>query len=380
MISRLSILSILLYTTVVAISYAIVQYSIKGDLVKKAENKFVFNKKLPDKAFALICALFVLYNIYITSTASVVGGDRINYSEEFLDIKKTSSVGLQLIFNGVRLISGNINIVFYITTLICILLVLLAYRISEDASPMSLLLLFFSEFIFSTFVNLKQSYVNALAALFFILTIQANWNRKSYYTLLLVAIAFLFHPTGLILLPMYFIITYSHIRTVRYSVYSVLIILFLFFNQIMSALGYIMKPVLPVLAEKLFKYFADNSSSSFVLGDVSPYAFIKGLPYYYIAFLGLLQRNRHVHEILHYDRYMIISVISASTYLFSIHEYWLNRLIFIFLFPVFVFFTMIVSRTENRRIKYLHWCVVAGSIIVLTYRYLFLVYKNFGGF
>jgi hypothetical protein len=328
-------------------------------------------------AIIFISILFTLYNIYITNTSVSMADDRVNYSANFSGIRTSSSLGLEFVFSVVRMMSGDITTVFYITTFLCVVFTLIAYRKYEDAVPSTIFLLFMSQFIFSTFVNLKQSYTSAFASLFFVIAIQEKNLKDRNFCILLIILASIFHPTGFILIPIYFLL---RIKTKGYNIYFVyilLMILVLFFEEVMYTIGFLMNPIVPGFASKLFYYFSDATLSS---SDSSIFAFIKGFPYYYIAILGFLKRDKLKTKICNYDKYIVITAIGAVFYFASIYEYWLSRTIYLFYLPMFTFFILIMKNTKYKENRFIHWLNVGGSMAFITYRFLALVYINYGGF
>ena len=241
-------ISILIYTVIVVFSCGIISlmYYNKAASINWGDSN-PGTTKISITAIVFIALLFTVYNIYVTNVSVSMGGDRTNYYMAFSGLRKSSSLGLEFVFDVVRILSGNITTVFYITTFVCVALTLLAYRLSDEATPATMLLLFLSEFIFSTFVNLKQCYTSAFAALFFVIAIQDKGRKSKYLCISLIILACLFHPVGFVLIPLYFIIKKSSGKLFKLIVYVMLLIVILFFEKIMGSLSILLTPVFPSL-------------------------------------------------------------------------------------------------------------------------------------
>lgn len=369
--------SILIYTTFVIFSCIIINFQYNKLICCKMRNSSERTTKISMVAIIFISIIFTLYNIYITYNSVSLGGDRLNYTINFNGIRKSSSLGLEFVFEVVRMMSGSINKVFYITTFICVFFTFLAYRMSKDAMPSTIFLLFMSQFIFSTFVNLKQCYTSAFASLFFVIAIHEKGAKDRLLCIILIALACLFHPTGFILIPLYLIIRSKIRGNKKNLIYVLLIIIFVFFEEFMHVASVLVEPFIPSLAFKLKQYL---SSDIFTPNDASVFAFIKGLPFYYIVMLGFIKRDRLKTKICNYDKYLIISTVGASLYLASVYQYWLSRTIYLFYMPIFTFFTLIMKNTNYRTNRMIHWFIVGGGSVLFTYRFLALIYINYGGF
>ena len=332
------------------------------------------HKKIGNTGIIAIALVFTLYNYYITVNSVIMGSDRQNYLVNFLGYRQSPSIGLVFIMDFVHLIHGDINTLFFITSFICVFITIKAYQISEDATPNSLLLLFLTQYFLTILTALKQSYTDAIAILFFVIVIeQKKCNRLLPYICIIVAC--LFHPAGIVLLPLYIILNGYKRKSYLFVYFLSLIIIAVFFKQFVYFSGRILTPVLPSIGARLVDYFSETSQS-----DSSSIAFLKGLPYFFITIYGIVNRKMLYDKILNYDRYLLVSASGSMLILMGIYNSWLIRYIYVFSFPSFVFLDKILQTQYKKNTGIIIRIGIGAVLTFFTYRFLYLVYSSSGGF
>lgn len=377
--------SISVYTVIWLLSYAIICYSYKrrkqtaGSEGMDGHGRSRGNITIA----AMICVslLFVLYNYYATTTAMAVGGDRQNYTLNFLGRRETQSAGLAFLMRVVRQLGGSINGLYYFTTFSCLFVTLYAYRILEDTTPRTMLLFFLSQGVLSTLVNQKQAYTSAFAALTLALLLRNRDRKDDVFCIIAIAMSILFHPTGFILLPIYFIIKVPKSRRTMLLFFAAILVLVVFLRPILALVGAGTSAIAPGLSAKIFSYIGEMGDDGSGLGESSILAtLVKGFPYYFIAFLGIMKRKKLVSRIDNYDNYLLISVVAASLYFLGVYNVWFTRFIYLFFVPLFTFFNLMMRHTAVAFNRRLEKCLLYSSLLIITYRYLYLVYALTGGF
>lgn len=372
-------ISLSAYLLVCSISYIIikkqyVRYDFRGGYQVHR------NKKLSNVSLVVISALFTLYNILITTMRGFLSGDRLNYSEEFLGWKKTDSSGLQCIFNVVEALGGNIYWVFYLTTFVCVLITLIAYRKSKILDYRLFAILFVSEWLFFTITALKQCYVNAIAALFFVYLFEELKGQKTKNDIMCIAlslIAIWFHSTGAVLFLIYLVVKVYRIKPKSGKVLlGAIVVSFAFFEPILMLIGNVVSGIIPILAQKINQYLAEGYRA----GDGSVLTIIKYIPFYYVALLGLLYRERMKNVIKNYDSYAIVAMIAAELLLFSAKIYWFLRFAGVFYVSVFWLFWLINQNIQSSQNRLINKAIVIGSEAFFFFRWFVLCYINFQGF
>lgn len=302
--------------------------------------------------------------------------DRTNYAYEFTGARSVGSPGMQVLFEVVDYLGGDIYTVFYITTFTYVFLMLLAYRKWESANYKIFGLLIFSEWIFFSIITLKQSYACAFAALFFAYISEMKNKKDSYIALIFAILASLFHISGLILFPIYFATCMKKMSKLKSNL-IVAISLLLMFNlkNIVIIFGALLDGVLPMYSKRIISYFVEED----VTGDGALYSFVKWMPFYYITFISFLYRKKN-RESNSYNKLLIISVIASLLVLFSIVSYWFNRFRGIFYMPVFVLYFMANNQTSNGNARRINDLIVYGAQATVFLRWFILNYINFGGF
>ena len=370
-------IEILIYTVTWVICYFIIQQNYarrlrfltnsgQNDNIEFAKNKISY------ASMVAVTLLWVLFNAYITSTHPITGGDRMNYLVNFAGQRETPSLGLSWMIAAVKAFGGNMNVLFYLTTFICIFMTMLAYKYSVDATPKSMLLLFLTQYGYITLTALKQSYTNAFATLALTILIQKHTKKENYICLFLILLSCVFHPTGYILMPLYFVLVANRSKR-GITLYAIAIIVIAFFFQpLMLVLARILSPIVPSLGTKIYQYFNEAASES---GESLSMSFIKGLPIYLISILGLIKRKHLVNIIDAYDKYLIICLTGSFLYLMSIYNDWMYRFIYLFYFPIFVFYSLIIKNLTIKTNRMIIDPVICVGLAVVLYRFLFIVFR-----
>jgi len=337
------------------------------------------NKRtIPISSVVILTALYTLYNVFITwqgIKSNNIDGDRLIYSLDFHGVEEPGTLGLALLIKFLRLFTDKSTVMFYLTTVICSLLTFIAYRKSDAALPAALVFLVLTQWLFSTFINIKQCYSTAFAALFFVYALRRTNLKNTFLCIVFIALASLFHQSGFMLIFVYAIIKLGKTRKSIFYVLILCVLFFLFFDKMALAFARVAEPVFPSLSSKINQYFMEHSES-----DGAVFAVIKGLPFFYITFVGLIRQKYLVKRIKNYNKYLKISIVASLVYFLSIYNDWLFRLIYMFYFPVAIFFGQIIANNRNRSSKTFDCVVVFGSLFVVLYRYIILMYVNYGGF
>lgn len=325
-------------------------------------------KKLSVISLLIVSLIWVMFNIYMTSNHISLGGDWDNYRAVFNGSWESPSVGLRYLMKAVRKLGGSIYTLSRFSTFICVLITLIAYRESKTATPRSLLLLFMTEYFYLTMALLKQTFTNAFATLFFVLQLKEPDKKRDVVSIVLIFFAYLFHPTGFILVPLFFALRMpKNKRTIL--IYGVaLIVMAIIFEPMMIMIGKILLPIIPTLGLKIAQYFnnvnADTNSISLT--------FIKAVPETLIVLLGLYKRKYLVKRIKNYDNYLFIAMTGVFFYLMSIYSTWIYRMIYLFHFLLFVFFDAILENLTIKSNRNIIFFIVFTMLATLLYRFIYL--------
>ena len=369
------VFSLSLYTIICLISYEIIRYQYmlytkRGGLKKN-------NRKLYLFSMIFISGLYTYYNWYITNLHGSLTKDRLNYQAEFLGYRSCGSIGLQCIFDIVHDFNGNIYVVFYITTFICIFITLLAYCCFENADYKMWLLLMTSEWFFYTVGLLKQCYAIAFAALFFSYIFKQSNKKNNIIIILCAILAFLFHVSGAILFPVYIMVRGKNLKNRKTKLLLLSVVLgIIFFKPILILSATILRDITPILSNKIIQYMVDESTGS----NGSVLSVIKWIQLYYITFIGLLYRKYLSNKIADYNKYLVVAFISSGLVLLSMFSYWFNRFRPMFCIPVFVLFILINKNIKTVTSRYINSFIVYGSGIIVFVRWFVLNYIKYGGF
>lgn len=331
----------------------------------------------------LIALILTLLNIVITVQANRAGrinGDRLFYSNFFnadskdIDNIQGATEGLKWVYYIVHAFTNNSLACFYVSTFICVLLTLIAYKKNESALPLACLFLILNEWFFSTYINLKQCYCSAFAALFFTYALKQQNLKNVVLCIVFICLAYAFHVAGFVLLLVYLLMLLQR-RKDRTGLYLVLFVfVILFFKPLIILGATALKPIFPSLYSKVSEYFIADSNMS------DSFSFVKGLPFYYITFIGFTRKKQLHNKIYNYRNYLLLSMVASMCYILAIYDVWMFRLTYLFYLPVGIFFAQIEKENNDKNRKRIDLFLVFGSLAFLIFRYIVVYHINYGGF
>ncbi len=367
----LGAISVLFYALIILVLY---QFAINSRRPSFPISGYKQRSNFKQIYIVLGAALCMLYDLYITLTSVSMGGDRTNYLYDFLGYRRILTPGLQLLVDVFRLFSDNFTVFLLLVCFICIALTLYAYRIYKHATPIAIFLLLSTQYLFSTFVNLKQCFANAFAALFFAVLFEMRGRKRDIWCIVLMVLACLFHQTAIILLPIYLVCRGKNRKPINLILLLSFVAL-LFLDKLAVLAASILSPIVPSISAKIMEYFGSLSGAG---GDAI--TLLKGFPYYIILAVGIRKRKKLMGKIENYDNYLLICLIMVLTQLAGLWSYWLPRLQYFLYLPVFVLFGQMLALEGSRKTRFCLRVAVCGSILFFSFRDLILIYTLYGGF
>ena len=275
-----ALLTIFLYCAISIITYLLA----KNDYNKISKKR----PKITILTIVIISILFTILNILITSLSDGYGDDRTNYLLNFTNQRATPSIGLQFIIDFVKKISANFDSLLYITTFITTAIAIYAYRKSNESTPRALIYLLSTQFIFASFVNLKQCYANVLGTLGIVLLLDKEKNN-TIFCLILITIATIFHPSAYILYIVAIMIKTR--KTKNRLIFLTILLLFtiIAFQPALHLISAATRPIAPSLSQKIIQYTTEMNKND--IGDNSLAAIIKGIPFCLLFYVGWAKRK-----------------------------------------------------------------------------------------
>lgn len=325
----------------------------------------------------LIALLFVLYNVLVTKMNPSTTSDRRNYALNFYGIRASQSAGLTTVIKYLRHFSSNVESLFYVTTFLTMAITLLAYRIDPEATPSTLLFLFSSQYVFFSLECLKQAYANAFSALCLAFALRNEGREDKVLSIVALILAIYFHHTGFFLIPILIMLRMRKTKKRVLWSFFALVILILFLEPLLLKIASIVAPYASLLATKIYQYIGDSSSE-----DVQTegfLTFVKGFPFYVITLIGWLKRKSLVDKITNYDNYLFLSGVLCLAYLATIYNSWIYRFSYFFYLAEGAFFSLLIRNIKNPNNKIIIKYATLGVLSLLTFRFVLLMYMNFGG-
>lgn len=372
------ILSLLVYIIIVCISVFIVDNRFKMAMIQSEDRTKGSNVARTLWMIVFVTLLFTLYNVMVTKMNPSFSGDRRIYALNFYGKRTTPSIGLSYVIGLIRRFSSNVELLFYFSTFVTMLITLVAYIICRDATPKALLFLLSTQYVFFTIECLKQSYTNALAALCICLALRSKGKLNTILSCLAIVIAIGFHHTGYILIPIYILLRVKKTRKSIPWLFLMMAVIIVFFEPILSRVASLIMPYASTFAMKINEYIGENAREG--LRTEGYLASIKGVPFYAITLVGVIKRKQLVQKIENYDNYLFLAGILTIIYLATIYNAWVYRLSYFFYLPMGVFYTHLSNNIEEPKNKVCFNIVTIGLAALLTMRFVVLMYWNYGGF
>lgn len=315
-----------------------------------------------------VALIWVGFNIFITTLHPVMGDDWVNYSVNFSGTRESPSIGLNFLIKFCRGHGGTMYTLSRFSTFICMVITLYAYRKSKIATPLCFVFLFLTQYSFLTIALLKQTFTNALASLFLILSIQRKTKQTDLICVCLLILACLFHPSGYVLVPM-FIILRQPKTTKNVSLFLLMMVLMaFFFKPMMIFMGKTLAPIVPSIGLKITQYFNESN----LRDEGLSYSVFKSIPETCILLLGLYKRKTLINRIDNYDNYLLVCATGVFLYHMSVYSGWMYRMIYLFHFPIFVLLNGIINNLQlktNRQVITISLALMLG---VIMYRFLYI--------
>ena len=353
-----------------------VYYTSKSNYYKSLNDRKL---KLSNTKIVIYSLMFTMFNCYITSLKTIdsSSADRYNYLQDF-NGRKTGYWGFDLYLETIHSFTNNFNVALYLTTFICCILMFVAYKKSSDSSPISLLLLLSTRFIFDTFVNLKQCFACVFASIMF--AVVMDKEKKTVINNLIavgcIILACLFHSSGYILIPLY--VVFIKKRNIDFKFATIIVFILIILLKPMSLIvadaihGYV-----PILSDKIYEYFLDDSVHEV---ERSGIVVIKGVRYYIPFILGLLKRKEIKDNNDRYDEYLLLLLLGCASYAATLVSYWMMRMIQILYFPICIAIYQTLSNEKKDKNRVMQYIIVEGSMLFFLLRSIYLNIVNFGGY
>lgn len=341
---------------------------------KKYKNN---NDKYPFIFMVITSTLFGFYSIMCG--AYPYSSDRLNYAFRFqndiyLNYVRSESLGLSIIERALHLFTHDPLYLFFTVSALSILILLFAYKKSPHSTPLSLIMIMLLGYPIYSFYLLKQ-----ILSIAFISLAYVYYERKERIKSILASIlAIMFHESALIILPTYILMLIIRNKKIKVIIYAILAFATIFFKKISAFIIRLVIKIIPSLSSQLTIYVTD--SGEMVNIGAGTLVALKGIPYYYIAFKAIKERKTLKETIKNYDYYVLITVITAITYILSAHMYWTFRFGLIFIMSICEFTSMIYYNSDrNRRDKLTLLAIIIIVPLILSLKDLVQYYFIYGG-
>ena len=351
---------------------------INGDRELDGQGNIDASFKMTLTMAIVIALLFTLYNVIVTHLNVSISGDRQNYTLNFFGYRNSSSAGLMFLIGLIRKVSSRVETLYYVSTFITMLITMLAYRESDEATPKAILFLLTTQYVFFTFAGMKQCYANAFASLCIVLALRHKGIGDAIVSIILIALSMWFHPTGYLLIPLYIMIRIKKTRRINTLFFLLMIVGVLFLEPLLLRAARLAAPFAPGVAVKIYDYFGETGNEALeAAGFMSA---LKGIPFYIITLVGWIKRRELKDQIPNYENYLFLSGVISFIYVASVYNSWVNRLAYFLYLPVGIFFVQLMRNVSNENNYRIINASVIGINTLFTLLFVILVYMNYGGF
>lgn len=333
--------------------------------------------KLTIATIIIISLLFVSLNALVTNLSDGYGDDRTNYLLNYTGQRPTSSVGLQFIIDGCRKVNTDFNLLLFFTTFITTVFALISYRKNNESIPKALIFLLSTQFIFASFVNLKQCYANVLGVLGITYLLQDKTVKNTIVCFILITAATIFHPSAFFLFIVAIMVRVRKSRNQIVFLLGLLILAIFSFRPLLSLASMATQPIAPSLSQKIIQYTTEMDNDSIENTNIA--SLIKGIPFYIIFCVGWLKRKDLSKHIKNYDNYLLLTMLLSSTYIIGIYNIWFTRLAYFFYLPVSIYSAQIFTKLKGKNKHKMLLNISLFFNIILLSRYVFLIFINYGG-
>ena len=257
----------------------------------------------------LLSSLQGLYSV-ICGPYRVYLADREYYAIRFANgtYNIGSSVGIYNIQKFLNNFSHDPYVFFFVSGCVFLVITIVAYNESEDASNLFFAFLGASQYLMFGCYQIKQSMAMALSGLAIIILLKGN---SKIIPGLLIVLAIAFHEVAWIMIPIYFIILLADNKVIKVIMYVTLFIIIFFFKDLSRIMVGLISRYIPSLSLQMVQY-VDNTRT-FATGSSAFISILKGMPFYFVTGFSILNRNELRSNIKQYNAYFLISIFVSFT-------------------------------------------------------------------
>ena len=182
----------------------------------------------------------------------------------------------------------------------------------------------------------------------------------------------MFHISGVLLFPLLILLRQKISQNMTIIIIFMIVVITFALKPILLSLREVIGIFFPIYVMKINNYFIIGQHNQ----DASMISFIKYLPIYYIAILGIIKRKKYSFLIENYNKYLLLSIMAACLVAYSMVSYWFARFAGLFYLPIFLFYNLLNNRISSRTSCYFNNIIVYGVGIVIVIRKIILIFIN----
>lgn len=371
-----SVLSLFIYIIIVYIALLLMylgnykSVSLKQSVNIHGDNETIGKSDIGIKLFVLILITLILslYSAYLAVSGSL--SDTVRYAWSFTYryplqyesltalLDSETEFGFLLLLKIIKFfVNDNFWIFFIISFITTFINLYVAFKISKRHLFIVFLYLISMYFFQSTYL-LRQT----LAVSFGNLALLSLFRGMNFRYFVFVFVALSFHATAIILIPMYFVL--KSVKSTKGYLLIMLISIFIFVTFSSTITSTIEN--IPYLE----KHFNSDGILEGSKGTIS--TIFKGIPFYFITILALINRNKILKIDNKSNFYIISSILYSLSFMFSSKMYWLFRMGWYFLIPTLALIPIVISTYNNRNKRNLYFITIILLFLIITGRQIYI--------
>lgn len=350
------------------------EYILFNDNKKSIKNNYMIGSGYVSKKIFLVYLFFVIFTILwlVGALRYNVGVDYVVYSySQIPRVLSGDFSAVEPLASLIFIVGAKMGSYQYIFAIIQFLIIFFTVKAIYDSSvnyTFSFLLLFLTGFFNSSLNLMRQS----IAISIFLFSIKYIFDRKFIKYLFWIVVAFLFHKTAIIYLPVYFLYKYKYSKK-RLGFITLIIILSSFvFGKILVFVTSYFNVYTNYWGQTEMQDRINNRSSG-------TYWFLNLIIFFFMIFLYEQAKRNGFQQLKELGFYIYIQLICIAIMVFSYVTYVPNfdRLLTMFSYVQILSLPLFFSVKMNKVLKLLLIAVVIISYVIAFY--LIFIQKNIGG-
>lgn len=262
--------------------------------------RYCESKRKKYNYFFLIIVIVSL--VCVSGFRYYVGTDYAQYKEIFIYMSEgpiildDGEVGFQILLRAIRKIGENPQLFFFITSVIINIGIIVFLKRNANSLTLSVFFYINTFIYYGTMNGLRQYMASIILLLGFKYLKNGNFVRYLFY----IMVAYLFHTSALIMIPVYFIVRKDTFSLINKIVLILFLLAFIFYNEFLNI-------IFNVFGESRYSHYEN------ILSDISNGANILRILVWILPILVILVYRKRAVELYGKDMNIILNLCIIGT-------------------------------------------------------------------